>query len=45
MLTALLKELGYLDDSDEDGENEDSLKYNPLEKEWKYADEDDRLTV
>jgi len=33
------------DNSWVDSENEDSLKYNPLEKEWKYADEDDKLTV
>ncbi len=32
MLTVLLKELGYLDDSDEDGEKKDHSKEKPTSK-------------
>ena len=33
MLTVLLKELGYLDDSDEDGEKKDNPEEKPEQKE------------
>jgi len=40
ILTALMKELGYLDDSDEDGEKKDQSKDKPTSKPDQKEDDD-----